>query len=206
MIVIVDYGMGNLKSVSNAFDAIGNPVRITSSPEVIQSATKVILPGVGAFGDAMRELKKRNLVSVLKETIEKKKPFLGICLGLQLLFEKSEESKDTSGLSIFSGTVKRFDFSSLQQPIKIPHMGWNTATIKKRECPLTKNVPDDAFFYFVHSYYADTSNTDIHLAETIYGNVTFSSMLWKDTIFAAQFHPEKSQDVGLEILENFVRL
>ncbi len=206
MIALVDYGMGNLKSVFNAFNAIGRKVVITSSSDVIASCNKVVLPGVGAFGDAMRELKKRNLVSVLKQTIDQKKPFLGICLGLQLLFEKSDESTDIEGLSIFRGIVKRFVFNKPESPAKIPHMGWNTADIKKDGCPLTKDIPNNAFFYFLHSYYIDATNTDIGLAITEYGNIKFSSMIWKDNVFAAQFHPEKSQEVGLNILGNFVKI
>lgn len=206
MIALVDYGMGNLKSVFNAFEALGEKVRVTSNPEVIQSASKVILPGVGAFGDAMGELEKRNLVSVIKETIKKNKPFLGVCLGLQLLFEKSNESEGISGLSIFPGTIKRFHFNAPLQSLKIPHMGWNIVTIKRSECPLIQGVPHNAYFYFVHSFYADTDNEEINLAATQYGGVTFSSMVWKDSVFATQFHPEKSQDVGLKILNNFVRL
>jgi len=195
--------MGNLKSVSNAFNSLGVIANVTSLPEDIIDAEKVVLPGVGAFGDAMKELEERNLTNALKTFVAGKKPFLGICLGLQLLFEKSDENPSVPGLGIFKGTIKRFDQNMFSEKAKIPHMGWNTVSLKKGKCPLTKNVPDDSYFYFVHSYFADA--TDLCLGETNYG-INFASMVWRDNVYAAQFHPEKSQDIGLQMLQNFINL
>ncbi|MBU1862570.1 MAG: imidazole glycerol phosphate synthase subunit HisH [Candidatus Omnitrophica bacterium] len=205
MIAIIDYGMGNLKSVYNAFCSLGAEVCITSDARRVAAAKHVVLPGVGAFGDAMRELDERNLIDVLKKSIHENKPFLGICLGFQLLFEESEENKGIQGLGVLPGRVKRFDILSFSEPLKIPHMGWNTVAIGKDTCPLMCNVPDEAYFYFVHSFYVESNERDIYLAETNYG-IPFMSMAWNNMIFGAQFHPEKSQDVGLKILKNFMEL
>jgi imidazole glycerol-phosphate synthase subunit HisH len=205
MIALLDYGMGNLKSVSNALHYLGAKHVITSSPEEVEQASHIILPGVGAFGDAMSELHTRALIQPIKKAIAAKKPFFGICLGLQLLFEGSEENPGIAGIGIFKGVIKKFVPSFHGERLKIPHMGWNSVTIQKPECPLVHDVADGRFFYFVHSYYADTQAEKISLGTTTYG-VTFSSLLWRDNVFAAQFHPEKSQNKGVKILENFTKL
>lgn len=204
MVVIVDYGMGNLKSVYNALCALNADVKISSSPSDIDTADKIILPGVGAFGDAMAELEKRRLLEPLKAAIHKRKPLFGICLGLQLLYEYSAEDPGVRGFGVFNGTIRHFEFPQ-EQTRKVPHMGWNTVRIEKKECPLIKDIPNDSYFYFVHSYYADMHASEDVLGSTEYGQ-RFTSMVWRDSVYAAQFHPEKSQQVGLKILENFLGL
>ena len=204
MNVIVDYGMGNLKSVYNALCSLDQDVRVTSKPDDLSDAQRIILPGVGAFGDAMRELEERGLKKPLQNFLHSGKPFLGICLGLQLLFEKSEENPESDGLGFFPGAIKRFDFADLPGT-KVPHMGWNTVMIQKNACPLTRFLDDETYFYFVHSFYAESDNCDHVLATTSYG-IDFASMLWKDNVYAAQFHPEKSQQGGLTLLRNFTEL
>ena len=214
MIIVIDYGMGNLRSVSKALESLGAPVRVTSDPTEVVAASKMILPGVGAFGAAMEELRRRRLVEPIKTAIGDGKPYLGICLGLQLLFEHSEEG-NVAGLGVLRGTVKRFSFqSSLLPPfssLKIPHMGWNQvqrqATSDKRQgsCPLLAGIPEGSYFYFVHSYYGAPQDRSVIALETEYGT-RFASMVWKDRLFATQFHPEKSQAIGLKLLENFVNL
>lgn len=202
MIVLIDYKMGNLKSVFNAFLSLGEQVKISSKPEDIVNADKVILPGVGAFGDAVLELENRSLVAPIKEFISAGKPFLGICLGLQLLFEGSDEAEGVNGLGVIPGRIKKFDFTSLAENEKIPHMGWNSVQIKKLNCPFLTGIKNDEYFYFVHSYYADY-DCKAMAAITKYG-YDFASIVWKENVFATQFHPEKSQDIGLRILRNFV--
>ena len=209
MIAIVDYGMGNLRSVSKALESLGAPVRVTSEPHVIEQAEKLIVPGVGAFGAAMRELSARQLLEPIRTFVASGKPYLGICLGLQLLFEWGEEGGRTAGLGLLRGTVRRFSFDS---SLKIPHMGWNqvirlqTSDIRhQKECPLLHGIPDSAFFYFVHSYYADPADRAVIALESEYGS-RFAAMVWQRNLFATQFHPEKSQTLGLKLLENFVRL
>ena len=199
MIVIVDYGMGNLRSVSKALECLGGKVKVSSDFSEIESADKLVLPGVGAFGDAVSELDGRSLFEPVKNFVLQRKPFLGICLGLQLLFHSSEESPGAQGLGIFQGTVRAF--SSPQ--VKIPHMGWNCVQIKATH-PLLKDVPDGSFFYFVHSYYAVPTDSRIRSGETQYGEEVFPSILGTETLFAVQFHPEKSQSLGLQILRNFI--
>ncbi len=199
MIVIVDYNMGNLRSVSKALEHLGASVKISSSPEEIQNADKLVLPGVGAFGDACKELKALNLFEPIREFSKKKKPFLGICLGLQLLFDRSEESPEAAGLGIFEGTVKAFR----SKTVKIPHMGWNNAKLVKKH-PYTEGLAQDSFFYFVHTYYAVPVQKEIVAAECTYGEETFPAMIGDGPVFATQFHPEKSQAAGLKILKNFV--
>lgn len=200
MITVIDYGMGNLRSVSKALEHFGAEVTVSGDPQVIQKADKVVLPGVGAFGDAMHELETRGLIAPV-QTAAKTKPFLGICLGLQLLFDSSEESPNVRGLGILPGDVRRFRSAD----IKIPHMGWNQVAIKK-EHPLFKNMPDQSFFYFVHSFYAVPAKKELVAGETEYGKETFASIVADKNIFATQFHPEKSQKAGLTILKNFVEL
>ncbi|HMK61351.1 MAG TPA: imidazole glycerol phosphate synthase subunit HisH [Dissulfurispiraceae bacterium] len=204
MIAIVDYGMGNIRSVEKGFRKVGADVRITSDPKKIADARGIVLPGVGAFRDCMANLDKLNLIDLILEEIRKGKPFLGICLGLQLLFTESEEFGVCKGFNLFSGKVIRFDFGQLdpdKRHLKIPHMGWNTAKIEKRP-PILQDIPDNSYFYFVHSFYVVPSDKGIVAATTDYGG-DFCSMVWKDNVFATQFHPEKSQDTGLRILKGF---
>lgn len=202
MIAVIDYGMGNLRSVSKALEFLGASVRVTGEAAVVRQAEKVVLPGVGAFPAAMRELAARRLIDPVKEAIASGKPYLGICLGLQLLFESGEEGGGAQGFGILPGTVKRLPASP---PLKIPHMGWNQVTRTHKECPLLQGIPDESFFYFVHSYYAEPADPEVVALETDY-DTRFASMVWRDRLFATQFHPEKSQAVGLRLLENFLRL
>ena len=200
---IIDYGMGNLRSVSKAIEHLGGSVYVGSNPNKLSRVRKLILPGVGAFGDAIRELKKRNLISLVQEAARNGKPLLGICLGLQLFFERSAESPNVKGLGIWKGTVRRFP-TQKQKKLKIPHMGWNEVRLRNSS-PLLRRVQNDSYFYFVHSYYAQPKDRFLITGETHYG-VWFPSVLSSGTIFAVQFHPEKSQKAGLEILKNFIRL
>ena len=199
MIVIVDYGMGNLRSVSKALEHLGGKIKISSVPKEIEKADKLVLPGVGAFGDAMRELRVLKLPGPIRQHIARKKPFLGICLGLQLLFETSEESPEAEGLGTFPGKVLRFQ----SRGVKVPHMGWNQIHIEQKH-PLLKGIPDESFFYFVHSYYALPAEPKLVAASCRYGDEDFAAVLGAENLFAAQFHPEKSQDAGLKILKNFL--
>ncbi len=201
MIVIVDYGMGNLRSVQKAFEKNGAKAKVSSSKKDIARAGKIVLPGVGAFTAAVRELEKRDLVDTLKQKIQSGTPYLGLCLGLQLLFEESEENegkKKALGLGIIRGRVKRF-----RGKLKIPHMGWNTLHITKKNCPLFKGIRNEDYFYFVHSYYGVPNEPSWNASLTRYG-VDFCSGIWKDNIFATQFHPEKSQEAGLKMIKNFI--
>lgn len=196
-IVIVDYGMGNLRSVEKGFLHVGVEARVVSDPGAVDDASAVVLPGVGAFRDCMRNLAELNLTGAIRRSIEKGKPYLGICLGLQVLFTESEEFGTSAGLDVFRGSVPKFRNMAL----KVPHMGWNSISIKKRP-PILMDVPDRSYLYFVHSYYVEPDERDIIAATTDYG-VEFTSMVWRDNVFATQFHPEKSQAVGLRILKGF---
>ena len=204
MIAIVDYGMGNLRSVEKGFERFGFKARVTDNHKELESADKLVLPGVGAFRDAMDCLKQRGLTDIIVNCIKSGKPFLGICLGLQLLFSRSYEDGEHTGLGIIPGEVVRFKFSGngTNGKLKIPHMGWNNINLRKPDNPLLKNVPDNAFMYFVHSYYVRPEDNRVVATETEYG-VRFASMIWDKNIFASQFHPEKSQQYGLAILKNF---
>ncbi|NWF52405.1 MAG: imidazole glycerol phosphate synthase subunit HisH [Nitrospirae bacterium] len=197
MIVIVDYGMGNLRSVEKGFLKVGADVKVTSNPKVINDADAIVLPGVGAFRDCMRNLKDKYLIEPVIRSIQKGKPYLGICLGHQILFTESEEFGLTKGLDIFKGKVVKFPENNL----KVPHMGWNTVKIIKRP-PILSDIKDEKFFYFVHSYYVLPDDNGLIATITDYG-ITFVSMVWKNNIFATQFHPEKSQELGLKILKGF---
>lgn len=194
--------MGNIHSVQKALQLSGAQTLVTNKPDEIQACQKVILPGVGAFGDAMLELKKQGLVVVLKDEINQKKPFLGICLGMQLLFKESQEAKGSSGLGVLKATVKRFQE---KRGFKIPHIGWNQLKIIKPACPILKGIEDNSYVYFCHSYYPQNQDTEVTAATTDYGG-DFTSVVWKDNLYGVQFHPEKSQDTGLRILKNFVEL
>lgn len=201
MIAIIDYGAGNLQSVKKAFDFIGAESVITNDPKVILSADKILLPGVGSFGDAMDSMRKNGLVETVKECALSGKPFLGICLGLQLLFEESEESPGVKGLGIFKGKIKKF---SSDMGLKIPHIGWNSLEIQQKNT-LFKDIPENAYVYFVHSYYLHAEDEEDIATVTNYG-IDFHSAVGKNNIFATQFHPEKSGDVGLQILRNFASM
>lgn len=197
MIAIIDYGMGNLRSVEKGFIKVGANVMVTNRPEDVERARAVVLPGVGAFKDCMKELTNLDLIDAVAGAIEKGKPYLGICLGLQILFSESEEFGRCPGMDIFRGRVVRFEDSGL----KIPQMGWNQITIHKNN-PLFHDVPDKSYFYFVHSYYVAPEDRSIVATTTDYGR-EFTSSVWKDNVFAVQFHPEKSQTLGLRLLKNF---
>ena len=206
MIVIVDYGMGNLRSVHKGFEKVGFPAVVTQDPGSIRKASGLVLPGVGAFKKAMENLTELGLVEPIKEFIAGGKPFLGICLGLQLLFSESEEFGMQSGLGIFAGRVVRFPFSNPGSPptrdsLKVPHMGWNAVQLQKR-VPILEGIEDGVHFYFVHSYYPSPDDRDIVATTTDYGG-EFVSSISRGKLFACQFHPEKSQAVGLKILRNF---
>lgn len=202
MIAIVDYGMGNIHSVQKALEITGGECRVTNQKDAISSSEKIVLPGVGAFDDAVQELEKQGLIPVLLEQIKKGKPFLGICLGMQLLFANSEEAKSSKGFGLLSGSVKRFKSNT---GLKIPHMGWNGLRVRNPDCPLLKNIPDNSYVYFCHSYYPAPAEKSMIAASTDYG-IEFASMVCRDNIYGVQFHPEKSQKVGLQIIENFVKL
>jgi len=200
-IAIIDYQMGNLRSVQKGFEKVGHAAVITSDPAELAAAEKVVLPGVGAFGDAMAELKRRELVGPIRAAIASGKPFLGICLGLQLLFDVGYEGGEFEGLGIFRGKCVRFD---LAPPLKVPHMGWNKGTIKVR-APALEGIVDGTFFYFVHSYYVVPEDPHIIAIETEYGR-PFCAAIAHGKLLATQFHPEKSQADGLKILKNFAEM
>ena len=201
MIAIIDYDAGNLKSVEKALQSIGEDTIVSRDREEILRADKVILPGVGSFGDAMQKLRDYKLDEVIKEVTESGKPFLGICLGLQLLFERSEETPGVEGLGILKGEILRIPD---HEGLKIPHMGWNSLHLQN-DGRLFRGIPEETYVYFVHSYYLQADDEDIVAATTEYG-VKIHAAVEKDNIFACQFHPEKSSTVGLQILKNFVSL
>ena len=201
MIALVDYGMGNLRSVEKALTRSGADVRIVSTRADVLAANALVVPGVGAFGDCMKNLARLKLTDAIREFVATGRPFLGICLGFQGLFDSSEEAPGIKGLGIFRGTVPRFPAGAL----KVPHMGWNQLRIKRPDCPILRGVADDSFVYFVHSYYCRPADPAVVCGTTEYG-IEFCSILWSGNVFATQFHPEKSQAVGLKMLENFVEL
>jgi len=200
-IAIIDYGMGNLRSVQKAFEKVGHPAVVTNDPAVVARADKVVLPGVGAFEDAIAELHSRKLVRPVLAAIESGKPFLGICLGLQMLFDVSHENGRHEGLGVLRGEVLRFD---LPQDYSVPHMGWNQVDFAKRP-PLLEGMDPGTYFYFVHSYYVVPQDASVVATTTDYGS-PFCSMIWRDNLFASQFHPEKSQAEGLKFFRNFAML
>ncbi|HLF18520.1 MAG TPA: imidazole glycerol phosphate synthase subunit HisH [Candidatus Omnitrophota bacterium] len=199
MIAIIDYGMGNLRSVQKALEASGAKAAVTQSKDDILQASKVVLPGVGAMKPAMERLTELGLIDVIKRTIEQRKPFLGICLGLQLLMEKSSEGGSTPGLGIFKGDVRQFT------GLKVPQIGWNQLKMKGKNCPLFKGIDSGSNVYFCHSYYVNPKDKNDIAAATDYG-VEYASSLWRENVFGVQFHPEKSQTIGLKILKNFTEL
>lgn len=207
MIVVIDYGMGNLKSVANAASFLGVMVKVSDSREDIKKAKKIVFPGVGHFGSTVKELKKRKIFSVLKEKIKEGTPYLGICIGMQVLFEESQEAKGVKGLGLIEGKVKKFKTKGRI----VPHMGWNqvkfgsgSPEFGEKKC-LFKGVKDGSFFYFVHSYYCEPKDKNVILTTTEYG-CNFASSIHKDNIWALQFHAEKSQSLGLKIFGNFLKL
>lgn len=203
-IAVIDYGMGNLKSVSKALEHLGASVCVTRDFAQIKQADKMVLPGVGAYGLCMESLTNLNLINPILDHLHSDKPFLGICLGFQLLFEESEEFGTHKGLGYFKGRVKKFSPDILKQNLKIPHMGWNSIQIQQTT-PLYQNIQSGEQVYFVHSYYVEPQEQQLIATTTDYG-MSFCSSVAKDHVFACQFHPEKSQQVGLKILENFIRL
>lgn len=206
MITIVDYGRGNLWSVQNGFARVGAEAQVSGDPDVVAKADAVVFPGVGAFRDCMQNLGAAGLDEALRQVIAKGRPVLAICVGMQALLAESEEFGRTSGLAILEGTVQRFVVTSSPdvRPLKVPHMGWNQLHIQ-RDCPLLNGIPDGAYAYFVHSYYAVPEDPEVVVAQTDYG-ASFASVLWRDNLYATQFHPEKSQTHGLRILQNFAAL
>ena len=203
MIAIIDYNMGNLASVKNAFAKLGKETLVESDPEKFKEYDKLILPGVGAFGDAMEHLNERGMIKAIKAFAESGKPMLGICLGMQLLFESSEEFGAHEGLGLIQGKVVKFDSAAFEEPLKVPHMGWNRMFTK--EHPLFENLDDEHYLYFVHTYHVVCENEEDVIGETYYG-YKFTSAVAHDNIMGIQPHPEKSQDNGLKILENFIKL
>lgn len=202
-ISIVDYGMANLRSVQKAFEQVEAEAKIVSSPEEIAQAERIVLPGVGAFCDAAETLRQKHMVEPLLEHVKAGKPFLGICLGLQLLFDVGYEDGEHRGLGIIGGKCIRFDVDQSHK-LKVPHMGWNQLNIQRRS-PLFEGLPADPSVYFVHSYHVVPTDPGVIATTTDYG-VPFVSSIWKDNVMATQFHPEKSQAVGLSILQRFSRL
>ena len=203
MIALIDYGSGNLRSVHKALLKVGAEVRIARRPEEMADARAAVLPGVGAFDDCIQALQKQELLEAARQFVQTGRPFLGICVGYQALFEKSEEFNScAAGLGIFQGKVVRF---SEGNGLKIPQIGWNQLEIVKPDCPLFRGIPPDSYVYFVHSFFPKPVDASIVATSTTYGD-TFASSVWRDNIFATQFHPEKSQKIGLQLLKNFVEL
>ena len=202
MIALLDYGAGNVRSVHKALIAAGGKVQLVSTPDKVMLADAVVLPGVGAFDDCINAMQRQELLEATREFIASGKPFLGVCVGYQALFEKSEEFNSCSpGMGVFQGKVVRFGDANL----KIPQIGWNQVNIQKPDCPIFRGIDSGSHFYFVHSYFPEPSDPSIVASRTTYG-VEFSSAVWKDNVFATQFHPEKSQKAGAKLLVNFVNL
>jgi len=208
MIALIDYGVGNLYSVAKALAAVGGDVVVTSNAQDLEKADRLVLPGVGAFGDCMKNLEATDLIPTILEQAATKKPLLGICVGLQILFERSEESPDVKGLGVFKGEIKKIHADGL----KIPHMGWNSIKVGRKNSSvkfsapkLTNGLGENPYFYFVHSYHAVPCNEDLITATTDYGGKV-TAVVELGNIFATQFHPEKSGDVGLQVLKNFLQL
>lgn len=203
MIAIIDYGMGNLRSVQKGFEKVGCEAVVTGDPKTVLEADRIVLPGVGAFPDCMRNLEQGGFVEPILKVLRDGRPFLGICLGLQLLFTESEEFGIHEGLDVIPGRVVRFPegMTEGEEELKVPHMGWNQLAVKRRP-PAFNGISDGTNFYFVHSYYVRPEDPSVIATTTNYG-IEFCSSIWKDNIVATQFHPEKSQEKGLSILRNF---
>ncbi|MEG4485807.1 imidazole glycerol phosphate synthase subunit HisH [Microcoleus sp. D2_18a_B4] len=202
VIAVVDYDMGNLHSVCKGLENVGAVPKITDSPAIIEQADAVVLPGVGSFDPAMQNLRSRNLIEPIKRAIASGKPFLGICLGLQILFESSEEGVEP-GLGVIAGKVRRF---RSEPGLTIPHMGWNQLQFTQPNLPLWQNLPSDPWVYFVHSYYVDPVDWEVRSAIVTHGSQNVTAAIAKDNLMAVQFHPEKSSSTGLQMLSNFVSL
>jgi imidazole glycerol-phosphate synthase subunit HisH len=203
VIALLDYGSGNLRSVHKALLKVGADVRVARRPEEMKDARAAVLPGVGAFDDCLNALRQQELLEASREFIGSGRPFLGICVGYQALFERSEEFNScAAGLGLFRGSVIRF---TAQPGLKIPQIGWNQIEMTQPECPLLRGVPNGSYVYFVHSFFPQPADASIVATRTTYGQ-TFASSVWRDNVYATQFHPEKSQAVGLRLLSNFVEL
>jgi glutamine amidotransferase len=202
VIAVVDYDMGNLHSVCKGLENVGAVPKITDSPAIIEQADAVVLPGVGSFDPAMQNLRSRNLIEPIKRAIASRKPFLGICLGLQILFESSEEGVEP-GLGVIAGKVRRF---RSEPGLTIPHMGWNQLQLTQPDLPLWQNLPSDPWVYFVHSFYVDPVDLEVRSAIVTHGSQNVTAAIAKDNLMAVQFHPEKSSSTGLQMLSNFVSL
>ena len=207
MITIIDYEMGNLRSVEKAFEKLGFDARVSSNPGDLLATDKIVLPGVGAFRDCITNLRQGGFVEPLLRHVETGKPLLGICVGMQMLFDESEEFGRHKGLGLISGKVVRFPAGMVEggERLKVPHMGWNTIQIRQA-APIFKGTAEGSYVYFVHSYYCAADNPADVAASCRYGDIEFSAAIWRDNILATQFHPEKSQDVGLNIFKNFAEL
>jgi imidazole glycerol-phosphate synthase subunit HisH len=203
VIALLDYGSGNLRSVEKALRRVGADVLVTTSPRGLRDARAAVLPGVGAFDDCITAMRKQELLEAVKQFIASGRPFLGICVGYQALFERSDEFNSCAqGLTLFKGSVVRFP----DQPgLKVPQIGWNQLEIAQTNCPVFQGIENGSYVYFVHSFFPRPEDPSIVATRTTYGE-TFASSIWKDNVFATQFHPEKSQAIGLKLLENFVRL
>ena len=203
MIALLDYGSGNLRSVHKSLLKVGANVRLVQKPEEIGDASGLVLPGVGAFDDCIHALRQQELLEAARDFIHTGKPFLGICVGYQALFDRSEEFNScAAGLGVFPGSVVRF---SVKNGLKIPQIGWNQIEITRPDCPLYRGIASGSYVYFVHSFYPQPADPGIIATRTEYGD-TFASSVWRDNVFATQFHPEKSQKIGLQLLKNFVGL
>ena len=200
MIALLDYGSGNLRSVEKALQKVGADVKLATRPEEIRDVRAVVLPGVGAFDDCVNAMQRQELFGAILEFIRSGRPFLGICVGYQALFERSEEfNSSAAGLSVFRGSVVRFT----EQPgLKIPQIGWNQLHLARPDCPLYRGIAEGSYVYFVHSFFPKPADESIVATRTDYGE-TFASSIWRDNVFATQFHPEKSQKIGLQLLKNF---
>ena len=200
---IIDYGGGNLRSVANALRSLGEDPIIIASPDQVADATHLLLPGQGEFGDTMERLESRGLAPFLKDWISLDRPYFGICVGYQILFESSEEAPVTAGLSILPGKVRRFQ----DEPgLKVPHMGWNSATASRGETRVWNGLGSEPYFYYIHSYFPEPAVANLIVAETTYGTQTFAGAVEQGNLFACQFHPEKSQKAGLQLIENFLKI
>jgi len=203
MIALLDYGAGNLRSVEKALRFVGGDVELVQSPDGMKDASAVVLPGVGAFDDCVNAMQRQELLAASREFIKTGRPFLGICVGYQAMFERSEEfDSRAAGMGLFEGSVVRFPAG---QGLKVPQIGWNQIEIVQPDCPLFEGVENGSHVYFVHSFYPQPEDDSIAACRTSYG-VEFASAIWRDNVYATQFHPEKSQKIGLTILENFVKL